>query len=113
KQGSGAIAADARVEGAVLLGPGVSIAPGARVSRSVLGPGCAVGEQAGVVRSVVLEHGCVANAASVLDAVIGAEATLEHGAVAAGGTVVGPSVVGAAGSPLPGARVALQGSATP
>jgi mannose-1-phosphate guanylyltransferase len=112
KQGSVSIATDARVEGPVLLGPGVSIGPGARVSRSVLGPGCAVGEQASVVRSVVLEHGCVARAASVLDAVIGAEATLEHGAVAAGGTVVGPSVVVAAGSRLSGARVPLQVSTT-
>jgi acetyltransferase-like isoleucine patch superfamily enzyme len=48
----------------------------------------------------------------VLDAVIGAEATLEHGAVAAGGTVVGPSMIVAAGSRLSGARVPLQVSTT-
>jgi NDP-sugar pyrophosphorylase family protein len=113
EQGSVSIAPDAQVEGPVLLGPGVSIASGARVSGSVLGPGCAIGEQARVARSVVLQDGCVANTASVLDAVIGAEATLERGAVAAGGTVVGPSVVVAAGSRRSGARVPQQVSTTP
>jgi carbonic anhydrase/acetyltransferase-like protein (isoleucine patch superfamily) len=71
-----------------------------------------VGEQASVVGAVVLEGGCVASQASVLDAVIGAEAILEHGAVAAGGTVVGPSVVVAAGSRLSGARVPPRVSTT-
>ncbi len=112
KQGSASIAADARVEAPVLLGPGVSIGSGARVSQAVLGPECSVGERASVLRSVMLEHACAADDASVLDAVIGAEATLEHGAVAAGGTIIGASTVVTAGSRLSGARVPVQVSTT-
>jgi acetyltransferase-like isoleucine patch superfamily enzyme len=61
----------------------------------------------------MLERACVGNEASVLDAVIGREATLEPGAAAAGGTIIGASVVIAAGSRLSGARVPLQASPTP
>jgi mannose-1-phosphate guanylyltransferase len=112
-QESASIAADARVEAPVLLGSGVSIASGARVSHAVLGPACSVGERGSVVRSVLFEQACVASDASVLDAVVGAEATVEQGAVAAGGTIVGASAVVAAGSRLSGARVPVQVSTTP
>jgi NDP-sugar pyrophosphorylase family protein len=113
QQGSVSIAADARVEPPVLLGPGASVASGARVSQAVLGPACSVGKGGSVVRSVMLERACVANEASALDAVIGREATLEPGAVAAGGTIIGASVFVAAGSMLSGARVPVQASTTP
>ena len=108
QQGTGSIAADARVEPPVLLGPGARVASGARVSQSVLGPGCSVEKGASVVRSVMLEGASAANEASALDAVIGPRATLEDGAVAARGTMIGASTVVAAGSRLSGARVPVQ-----
>jgi len=107
-QGSASIAADARVEPPVLLGPDVSIASGACVRQAVLGAGCSVEKGAKVVGSVMLDGASVANDASALDAVIGSEATLEHGAVAADGTIIGASAVIAAGSRLSGARVPVQ-----
>jgi NDP-sugar pyrophosphorylase family protein len=113
QQGSASIAADARVEPPVLLGPGASVASGARVNQAVLGPACTVGKGGSVVRSVMLERACVGNEASVLDAVIGREATLEPGAVAAGVTIIGASMVIAAGSRLSGARVPVEASTTP
>ena len=113
RQGSVSIAADAHVEPPLLLGPGASVASGARVSQAVLGPACSIGKGGSVVRSVMLERACVANEASALDAVIGRQATLEPGAVAAGGTIIGASVVIAAGSRLSGARVPVQATTTP
>jgi mannose-1-phosphate guanylyltransferase len=107
-QGSASIASDALVESPVLLGPDVSIASGAHVSRAVLGAGCSVDKGGRVVRSVMLEGACVARDASALDAVIGSEAMLEDGAVAADGTIIGASAVVAAGSRLSGARVPVQ-----
>jgi mannose-1-phosphate guanylyltransferase len=108
QQVSASVAADARLEPPVLLGPDARVAAGALVSDAVLGPACSVGVGASVVRSVMLAGACVANEASALDAVIGPEAMLEHGAVAAGGTMVGASTVVAAGSRLSGARVPVQ-----
>jgi NDP-sugar pyrophosphorylase family protein len=107
-QGSVSIAADARVEPPVLLGPDVTIASGAHVSQAVLGSGSSVEKGGRVVGSVMLERACVGNDASALDAVIGPEAMLEEGAVAADGTIIGASAVVAAGSRLSGARVPVQ-----
>jgi len=107
-QGSVSIAADARVEPPVLLGADVTIASGAHVSQAVLGAGCSVEKAGRVVGSVMLERACVGNDASALDAVIGPDALLEHGAVAADGTIIGASAVIAAGSRLSGARVPVQ-----
>jgi NDP-sugar pyrophosphorylase family protein len=107
-QGSVSIAPDARVEPPVLLGPDVNIASGAHVSQAVLGAGSSVEKGGRVVGSVMLERACVGNDASALDAVIGPEAMLEEGAVAADGTIIGASAVIAAGSRLSGARVPVQ-----
>jgi mannose-1-phosphate guanylyltransferase len=108
QQGGASVAADARLEPPVLLGPDARVAAGARVSDAVLGPACSVGAGASVVRSVMLAGACVANEASAIDAAIGPDAMLEHGAVAAGGTMIGASTVVAAGSRLSGARVPVQ-----
>jgi mannose-1-phosphate guanylyltransferase len=108
QQGGASVAADARLEPPVLLGPDARVAAGARVSDAVLGPACSVGAGASVVRSVMLAGACVANEASALDAAIGPDAMLEHGAVAAGGTMIGASTVVPAGSRLSGARVPVQ-----
>jgi mannose-1-phosphate guanylyltransferase len=108
QQGGASVAADARLEPPVLLGPDARVAAGALVSDAVLGPGCSVGAGASVVRSVMLAGACVANEASALDAAIGPDAMLEHGAVAAGVTMIGASTVVPAGSRLSGARVPVQ-----
>jgi len=108
QQGDVSIADEARVEAPVLLGRGVTIAAGARVSHAVLGPGCSVGPDGRVLRSVLLDRACLDKGAEAVDAVLGPDAVLEPGVVAAGGTVIGASAVVAAGSRLSGARVPVQ-----
>jgi acetyltransferase-like isoleucine patch superfamily enzyme len=78
------------------------------VSQAVLGAGSSVEKGGTVVGSVILERACVGNDASALDAVLGPEAMLEEGAVAADGTIIGASAVIAAGSRFSGARVPVQ-----
>jgi mannose-1-phosphate guanylyltransferase len=110
QQGGASIADDAVVEPPVLLGPGASVAGGARLSQAVLGPACSVGKGGSVVRSVLLDRACLANDAEALDAVIGPDAVLEQGVVADSGTIIGASTVIAAGSRLCGARVPVHAS---
>ncbi len=107
-QGAVSIAADARVEPPVLLGPGASVGAGARVGRSVLGPGCVVGSGACVLRSVLLDGAELASDTEAVDAVVGPEAVLEPGVIATDRTIIGASAVVAAGSKLAGARVPVQ-----
>jgi len=108
QQGDVSIADEARVEAPVLLGPGATVATGARVSHAVLGPGCSVGPDGRVLRSVLLDRACLDKGAEAVDAVLGPDAVLEPGVVAAGGTVIGASAVVPAGSRLSGARVPVQ-----
>jgi NDP-sugar pyrophosphorylase family protein len=108
QQGDVSIADGAQVEPPVLLGPGVAVAAGARVTQAVLGPGCAVGPDGQVVRSVLLDGACVAKGAEAVDAVVGPDGVLEPGVVATGGTIVGAGTVVPAGSRLSGARVPVQ-----
>jgi mannose-1-phosphate guanylyltransferase len=70
-EGDVLIADDARIEGPVLLGAGVSIAAGARVADSVVGPGASIGVRADLDRVVVLEDGNVDPDARLADVVVG------------------------------------------
>ena len=115
QQGACSIAADAHVEPpGRCSAPAPASASGARVE-----PGGArrrVRDREGRERGAV---GACSNGRAwrsrrrLVDAVIGRQATVEPGAVAAGGTIVGASGVIAAGSRLSGARVPVRASTTP
>lgn len=104
-EGSVALDDDAVIEGPVLLGDGVTVAAGARISRSVLGPGCRVGHDAEVTRSVLLDGVGIEEGASVIDSVVGSGAQVRAGATLSQASVVGAAAVVEAGTAMVGARI--------
>jgi NDP-sugar pyrophosphorylase family protein len=109
-EGDVTIAAAARVEAPVLLGPGSDIGPRATVSGSVLGAGCVVEQDARVSRSVLLAGARLEAGAQVVDSVIGPGGVLERGAVASDHTIVGAAAVVAERSRVAGARLQVPGT---
>jgi mannose-1-phosphate guanylyltransferase len=106
-QGDVSIDADARVEAPVLVGPGSTIAAGARIAGSVLGAGCMVDTGARVLRSVLFDGARLDTEAEAIDSVIGSEAVLAADAIATDQTIVGPAAIVTAGSRVSGARIHL------
>ena len=106
-QGDANIHADARVEAPVLVGPGSTIAAGARVAGSVLGAGCVVDTGARVLRSVLFDGARLDTEAEAIDAVIGSDAVLAADAIATDQTVVGAAAIVTEGSRVSGARIHL------
>jgi NDP-sugar pyrophosphorylase family protein len=95
-------------DGAVLRGP-VMIGPSARVERegrifgpSVLGPGVVVAGGARVERSVLLAGAKVERGGKVSDSIVGAGVVVGSGAVVSDGAILGDGVVIEAGNVLAG-----------
>jgi NDP-sugar pyrophosphorylase family protein len=104
-QGRAHVDADAVLQAPVLLGDGVVVEAGAHVRASVLGARCLVETGARVVRSVLHDGARLAPEAAAVDAVIGADAVLDAGAVVSDHTMVGPRAFVRAGSRASGARI--------
>jgi len=109
-QGDVTVDDGATLEGPVLLGDGVHLAPGARVVGSVLGAGARVAHGARVVRSVLHRDVVLDDDAEVIDSVLGAGAHLGAGAIASLHTVVGAGAELAAGAHASGARIREAGA---
>jgi NDP-sugar pyrophosphorylase family protein len=104
-QGDVHVDAEARLEGPVLLGPGVQVDAGARVARSVVGAGATIGSGARVLRAVVHEGAVLDPEAEVIDSVLGPRGTLGAGAIASDHTMVGEGATLDAGARAAGARI--------
>jgi NDP-sugar pyrophosphorylase family protein len=104
-QGPVDIDADARIEAPVLLGEGTVVEAGARVAGSVLGAACRVGSGARVLRSVLHPGARLATDAEAIDAIVGAGAVVDVGAIASDHTVIGPHALVPPGARASGARI--------
>jgi NDP-sugar pyrophosphorylase family protein len=85
--------------------PAARVDPTATVERSVLGPGVVIAAGARVERSVLLAGAQVGPDAEVSDSVLGERAVVAQGASAVGGTIVGDGEIVEQGMRLDGARV--------
>jgi mannose-1-phosphate guanylyltransferase len=99
------LAANLRHAAASCSGDGV--APAATVRCSVLGPGVSVAAGAVVERSVLMEHCAVESGATVRDSVIGPRAVVGPGAVIEAESLVGPEARIAPSAVLSGGRVPI------
>lgn len=104
-QGDVEVDAAAVIEGPVLLGDGVAVAAGARISRSVVGRAGTIGPDAKLEGAVLLDGAVVKAGAEVVDSVIGSGATVGAGAIASNRTVMGADATLAAGALVSGARI--------
>jgi mannose-1-phosphate guanylyltransferase len=85
--------------------PSATVAPAARVERSIVGAGVAIDAGAVVERSALLPGARVGADAVVVDSILGPGATVGTGARLDGGVVLGDGVVVEAGAHLSGVRV--------
>jgi NDP-sugar pyrophosphorylase family protein len=104
-QGDPTIDPTARLEAPVLIGDGVVVGAGARVTESALGSGAVVERGATVTRSVVHHEARLEADAAAVDSLVGAGAVIGAGAIVADHTIMGTGAELPGGARASGARI--------